>query len=113
MHLHHSIHEHWSKQRDTPTRSPFSMLENLLAKGRINPSDGILLPPDITSFGEHGRPDDLWCHPGIGARGTHLGGLVPLTCQAKVRDLQCFVIQSVVLHLLAYQNYEGNEMEQK
>lgn len=40
MHLHHSIHEHWSKQRDTPTRSPFSMLENLLAKGRINTSDG-------------------------------------------------------------------------
>lgn len=56
-------------------------------------------PPDVASFGEQRRLDDLGSHPGVGARGRHLGGLVPLPGQAEVCDLQRLPPDVVVLNL--------------
>ena len=47
-----------------------------------------VVPPDVAAPGEQGEFDDLGGHPGVGARRAHLGGLVPLPCQAKICDLQ-------------------------
>lgn len=57
-------------------------------------------PPHITAFGEKGQLDDLWGHPGVGPRRTHLGGLVPLSGQTEVCDLQGFAAQVVPRHRL-------------
>lgn len=56
-------------------------------------------PPDVASFGEERGLDDLRSHPGVGASSRHLGGLVPLPSQAKVRDLQRLSPDVVVLNL--------------
>lgn len=50
----------------------------------------IILPPDITSFGERGGLDDLWRHPRVGASRGHACCLVHLTRQPKVGDLERF-----------------------
>lgn len=62
-------------------------------------------PPDITALGEGGGLDHLRSHPGIGACGTHLCGLVPLTGQAEVSDLQGLVLHVVTLNGLKQQNW--------
>lgn len=58
------------------------------------------VPPHVAALGEEGVLDDLRGHPGIGPCSTHLGGLVPLSGQTKVCDLQGFAIQVIPLHRL-------------
>lgn len=62
------------------------------------------LPPHVAAFGEEGEFDDLGRHPGIGARRAHLGGLVPLSGQAEIRDLQGFPAQADPLQRLQDEN---------
>ena len=62
-------------------------------------------PPDVAALGEGGGADDLGGHPGVGARRTHLGGAVPLACQAEVGDLQRLVGQVLVLYPLQDQDW--------
>lgn len=56
-------------------------------------------PPDVASFGEERRLDDLGGHPGVGASSGHLSGLVPLASQSKVCDLQRLPPDVIVLNL--------------
>lgn len=66
-------------------------------------------PPDVTAFGEEGETDNLWSHPGISPRSAHFGGLVPLTGEAEVCDLEHRVCEVVVLDGL--QNKDCGEEE--
>lgn len=66
-------------------------------------------PPDVAALGEGGRLDDLRRHPGVGASGAHLGGLVPLSCQAEVSDLQRQTLHTFILYGLSQQDCRGEE----
>lgn len=76
-----------------------------------NPGFGQYSPPDVAALGEGGRLDDLGCHPGVGAGGAHLGGLVPLPGQAEVGDLQRQTLHTFILYGLSQQDWtrEGRE----
>lgn len=58
-------------------------------------------PPDVAALREGGGLDDLWGHPGVGAGGAHLGGLVPLPGQAEVCDLQRQTLHAFILYGLS------------
>lgn len=58
------------------------------------------VPPHVAALGKEGVLDDLRGHPSVGPRCTHLGGLVPLSGQTEVCDLQGFAAQVVPLHRL-------------
>lgn len=57
-----------------------------------------VLPPYITAFGEEGGFDDLRSHPRVRTSSTHFSRLVPLSSQAKVRDLQGLPTNVIVLN---------------
>lgn len=59
-----------------------------------------VVPPHVAALGEEGELDDLRGHPGVGPRCAHLGGLVPLTGQTEVCDLQDPPAQVVPLRWL-------------
>lgn len=61
-------------------------------------------PPDIAAFGEEGEADNLRRHPGVGPSSAHFGGLVPLTGEAEVCDLEHRVCEVMVLDGLQDQN---------
>lgn len=63
-----------------------------------------LSPPDVAALGEGGGFDDLWCHPGVSARGAHLSRLVPLSRQTEICDLQGFALNAALLYRLSQQN---------
>lgn len=63
------------------------------------------VPPQVAALREQGQFDDLWGHPGVGPRCTHLGGLVPLSGQTEVCDLQGFPTQVVPLQRLKDEDY--------
>lgn len=46
------------------------------------------VPPHVAALGEEREFDDLGGHPGVRPRRAHLGGLVPLSGQPEVCDLQ-------------------------
>lgn len=54
-------------------------------------------PPDVTAFGEEGETNNLGGHPGVSPCSAHFGGLVPLSGEAEVRDLEHRVREVVVL----------------
>lgn len=62
-------------------------------------------PPDVAALGEGGGLDDLRGHPGVGARRAHLGGLVPLSRQAEVGDLQRQTFHTVILYGLSQEDW--------
>lgn len=63
-----------------------------------------VVPPHVAALGEQGEFDDLWGHPGVGPCCAHLGGLVPLSGQTEVCDLQDFPTQVVPLHRFQYED---------
>lgn len=69
-------------------------------------------PPDVAALGEGGGLDDLGGHPGVGAGSAHLGGLVPLPCQAEVGDLQRQTLHTFVLYGLCQEDW-GVERERQ
>lgn len=54
-------------------------------------------PPDVTAFGEEGETNNLRGHPGVSPCSAHFGGLVPLSGEAEVRDLEHRAREVVVL----------------
>lgn len=63
-----------------------------------------LSPPHVAALGEGGGLNDLWSHPGVGASRAHLGGLVPLSGQAKVGDLQGQAFHTFILYGLSQED---------
>ena len=68
-------------------------------------------PPNVAALGEGGGLDDLGGHPGVGAGGAHLGGLVPLSGQAEVRDLQRQTLHTFILYGLRQEDCRGRERQ--
>lgn len=62
-------------------------------------------PPDVAALGEGGGLDDLRGHPGVGAGRAHLGGLVPLSRQAEVSDLQRQTFHTFILYGLGQEDW--------
>ena len=70
-----------------------------------------VVPPHVAALGEEGELDDLRGHPGVGPRCAHLGGLVPLTGQTEVCDLQDPPAQVVPLRWLQDEDWAGGAGE--
>lgn len=58
------------------------------------------LPPNIASFRKHGGLDNFWSHPCVSPCCTHFGCSVPLSSQTKVCNLQSFITNVIMFHLL-------------
>jgi len=69
------------------------------------------VPPHVAALGEEGELDDLGGHPGVRPRCAHLGGLVPLSGQTEVCDLQGSPSQVLPLHRLQDEDW-GREADE-
>lgn len=63
-------------------------------------------PPHVAPLGEGGGLDDFRGHPGVGSRCAHLGGLVPLSGQPEISDLQRQAFHAFVLDGLSEQDWK-------
>ena len=70
-------------------------------------------PPHVAALGKRGGLDDFGGHPSVGASSAHLGGLVPLSGQAEVSDLQRQTLHTFVLYGLSQEDWRGRERERR
>lgn len=62
-------------------------------------------PPHVAALGEGRGLDDFGGHPGVGSRCAHLGGLVPLSGQPEISDLQRQAFHAFVLYGLSQKDW--------
>lgn len=85
-----------------PNKRNYYISERLVE--RLQSSTPAHSPPDVAAFGERGRLDDFRGHPGVSASSAHLRGLVPLSGQAKVGDLQSQTLHTFILYGLSQED---------
>lgn len=66
-------------------------------------------PPHVAALGEGRGLDDFRGHPGVGSRCAHLGGLVPLSGQPEISDLQRQAFHAFVLYGLSQKDWKKDK----